>query len=365
MDSVIPNGQKNTLVEYMILSGNQLKTVNSIGVDGVTGLKKYTELSAYKKLQADCDLKATNIILQGLPTDVYALMNHHRIAKDLWEQIQLLMQVHQEACLQPYFVPQIEYIISTVNQNTSCLISSDRLWVTVQPLHGRQSSFTAGTFGTRANISGTGGNNSGQQRVVKDKVLQVEAQVSRKVLNEKELEFLADPRVTEGLVTQTVITHNKAYQADDLDAYDSYCDDFSIAKAVLMANLSSYGSDVLSKLPNYENTHNDMLNQSVVKKDIDEIETINIELEHMVAKQIAENEHLKQSYKQLYDLIKPSCVRVKEHVESLVNQLNQKKFKGKDIFDNAAQVSNATTIDPEMYKIDPVTLAPKDKNKNN
>ncbi|GJU36562.1 hypothetical protein Tco_1184916, partial [Tanacetum coccineum] len=34
-------------------------------------------------------------------------------------------------------------------------------------------------------------------------------------------------------------------------------------KAVLMANLSSYGSDVLSEVPHFENTHNDMLNQSV------------------------------------------------------------------------------------------------------
>ncbi|GJZ22602.1 hypothetical protein Tco_0559641, partial [Tanacetum coccineum] len=38
------------------------------------------------------------------------------------------------------------------------------------------------------------------------------------------------------------------------------------------------------------------------------------------------------------------------------------KFKGKDIVDNAAQVSNATTIAPGMYKLNPVTLAPKDKN---
>ncbi|GKC98014.1 hypothetical protein Tco_1168289 [Tanacetum coccineum] len=39
-----------------------------------------------------------------------------------------------------------------------------------------------------------------------------------------------------------------------------------------------------------------------------------------------------------------------------------RKFKGKDIVDNAAQVSNATTIAPGMYKLDLVTLAPKDKN---
>ncbi|GKC30879.1 hypothetical protein Tco_1038173 [Tanacetum coccineum] len=130
MDSLIPNGQKNTLAEYMILSSTDnrppmldkplydswkirmelymqnrehgrkiLELVKhgpldwpSIEVDGVTRLKKYAKLSASEKLQADCDLKATNIILQGLPTDVYALVNHHRKSKDLWEQVQLLMQ---------------------------------------------------------------------------------------------------------------------------------------------------------------------------------------------------------------------------------------------------------------------------------
>nr|GEW40453.1 hypothetical protein [Tanacetum cinerariifolium] len=97
----------------------------------------------------------------------------------------------------------------------------------------------------------------------RDKVLSAEAQESGKVLNEEELEFLADLRVAEGPFTQTVITHNASYQADDLDAYDSECDDFSTAKAVLMASLSSYGSDVLSDVPYFNNTHNDMVNQSM------------------------------------------------------------------------------------------------------
>ncbi|GJZ70484.1 retrovirus-related pol polyprotein from transposon TNT 1-94 [Tanacetum coccineum] len=124
---------------------------------------------------------------------------------------------------------------------------------------GRQNSYAAGTSGTRANTSGIGWNYLGQQRVVKcfncqreghmarqcpkpkrkrdatwfrDKVLLVEAQGNGKVLNEEELEFLADPRIAE-------------------------------AKAVLMANLSSYGSDVLSEVPQSDNTNNDMLNQSV------------------------------------------------------------------------------------------------------
>ncbi|GKF85604.1 hypothetical protein Tco_0253431, partial [Tanacetum coccineum] len=38
------------------------------------------------------------------------------------------------------------------------------------------------------------------------------------------------------------------------------------------------------------------------------------------------------------------------------------KLKGKEITDNAAQMTNATTIALGMYKLDPVILAPKVKN---
>nr|GEV93411.1 retrovirus-related Pol polyprotein from transposon TNT 1-94 [Tanacetum cinerariifolium] len=60
--------------------------------NGVTRPKKYSELSATEAIQADCDVKATNIILQGLPPDVYALVSTHKDAKELWEIIQMLMQ---------------------------------------------------------------------------------------------------------------------------------------------------------------------------------------------------------------------------------------------------------------------------------
>ncbi|GJR31313.1 hypothetical protein Tco_1107545 [Tanacetum coccineum] len=64
----------------------------TIEENGVIRTKKYAELFAAKIIQANCDMKATNIILQGLPADIYSLVNHHRVAKDLRESIQLLMQ---------------------------------------------------------------------------------------------------------------------------------------------------------------------------------------------------------------------------------------------------------------------------------
>ncbi|GJZ40989.1 retrovirus-related pol polyprotein from transposon TNT 1-94 [Tanacetum coccineum] len=144
----------------------------------------------------------------------------------------------------------------------------------------------------------------------------------------------------------------------------------------------------IKKLKAHIKRINETSTSESVKKDFDEIETINIELEHRVTRLIAENEHLKQTYKQLYDSIKPSRVRAKEQTESLVNQVNQKsveisdlnaqlqekvfvitalkndlrKLKGKDIVANVGQMSNVATIAPGMYKLDPVILAPKVKN---
>nr|GEU72201.1 hypothetical protein [Tanacetum cinerariifolium] len=64
----------------------------TIEENGVARLKKYSELSTRKAIQADCDVKATNIILQGLPLEVYAFVRTHKVAKELWERIQMLMQ---------------------------------------------------------------------------------------------------------------------------------------------------------------------------------------------------------------------------------------------------------------------------------
>nr|GEV96434.1 retrovirus-related Pol polyprotein from transposon TNT 1-94 [Tanacetum cinerariifolium] len=97
----------------------------------------------------------------------------------------------------------------------------------------------------------------------KDKVLLVQVQANGQILHEEELAFLADQGSAECQDTQTVITHNAAYQANDLDAYDSDCDELNTAKVALMANLSHYGSDALAEVHNPDNVDNNMINQGV------------------------------------------------------------------------------------------------------
>ncbi|GKB11031.1 hypothetical protein Tco_0844954 [Tanacetum coccineum] len=79
-------------------------------------------------------------------------------------------------------------------------------------------------------------------------------------------------------------------------------------------------------------------NEAKVKNDIDVIETINIELEHSVAKLLAANEqlhkekeHLKQTYKELYDTIKKTRVQNKDNSDSLISQINQKSVENADL----------------------------------
>nr|GFB77125.1 hypothetical protein [Tanacetum cinerariifolium] len=106
--------------------------------------------------------------------------------------------------------------------------------VTIQPIQGRQNFISAGSRKRDAEW-------------FKDKVLLVQAQANGQVLQEEELEFLADPGTPESSSNQIVATNNAAYQADDLDAYDSDCDEINPAKIALMANLSHYGSDNLAE----------------------------------------------------------------------------------------------------------------------
>ncbi|GJS79248.1 hypothetical protein Tco_0729129 [Tanacetum coccineum] len=97
----------------------------------------------------------------------------------------------------------------------------------------------------------------------KEKVMLAEAQEARQTLDEEKLAFFTDPGIPDGQAAQTTIPNTTDFQTGDLDAYDSDCDDVSNAKVVLMANLFSYGSDVLSEVPHFETSHNDMDNQSV------------------------------------------------------------------------------------------------------
>ncbi|GJZ60368.1 retrovirus-related pol polyprotein from transposon TNT 1-94 [Tanacetum coccineum] len=326
-----------TLAEHMIVVGaenrppmldksmyNSWKSQN-----GQIRKKKYVELTEQEKLQDDCDVQETNIVLQGLSPDVYSLVNHCqaalqpewskfmtnvKLAKNMYntnyDQLYAYLSQHEghanEASDDPIsclnkemafmsivmasrFPSTNNQLTTSSNPRNQATIQDGR--VTVQQVQGRQGQSFSGTR-TKGNATISRGNNAASQaRVVKcyncqgeghmarqctqpkrprnsawfkEKMLLVQAQESGQVLDKDQLAFLAYLRIADGQATQTTILQNDAFQTDDLDAYDSDCDDISSAKAVLMANLSSYDSNVLFEVPQRDTYQNDdMINQSV------------------------------------------------------------------------------------------------------
>ncbi|GKC28924.1 hypothetical protein Tco_1036218 [Tanacetum coccineum] len=45
-----------------------------------------------EKDRYNADIRETNIILQGLPKDIYSLINHYTDAKDIWDNVKMLLE---------------------------------------------------------------------------------------------------------------------------------------------------------------------------------------------------------------------------------------------------------------------------------
>ncbi|GJU99810.1 retrovirus-related pol polyprotein from transposon TNT 1-94 [Tanacetum coccineum] len=109
---------------------------------------------------------------------------------------------------------------------------------------------------------------------------------------------------------------------------------------------------VIKKLKERIKSLSGNMDKDKIKQDLEENETINIVLDDRVTKLIAENEHLKQTYKQCYDSIKPAGVRLKEQCADLTNQVN---LKSVEIFDLIAclqeKVFVITTLKDELRKL--------------
>nr|GEX64283.1 hypothetical protein [Tanacetum cinerariifolium] len=305
----------------------------SIEENGVTRPKKYSELSATKAIQADCDVKATNIILQGLPPDVkannFSCKEHHcETGKgvDLHttnvDQLHAYLgqhEFHANEYGSPYQSQQFSHTQSSTPlsitfppNNFQSLVyhnvynpSSSIPQVKYAPLVNQQPDFSQPDLGLivlvfhkvddpidvinhmmsfltavvtsrypPTNNQLRNSSNPRQQATINNERVTVQpiqgkhtslavAQSNRQILHEEELAFLPDPGIAEAQTTQNVITHNAAYQADDLDAYDSDCNEINTAKVTLMANLSHYGSDDLAEVHNQDNVTHNLINQVV------------------------------------------------------------------------------------------------------
>ncbi|GJZ39783.1 putative reverse transcriptase domain-containing protein [Tanacetum coccineum] len=230
--------------------------------------------------------------------------------------------------------------------------------------------------------------------------------------------------IPDGQAAQTTIPNSASFQTKDLDTYDYDCDyGLYLHNGLMAQSCSDYGFIMLSprsrnadvrarqnnsnikkrageineretpkaprelpklqakdttirKLKEHIKSMSENDKDEKVKHDMDEINTINIELEHSMAKLLSENElfhkeikHLKKIYKDQFDSIKKTHALSKEHCQiqenvfvttTLQNEL--KSLKGKHVLDNATTITNATIIAPGMFKLDIEPISHRLKN---
>nr|GEX01891.1 integrase, catalytic region, zinc finger, CCHC-type, peptidase aspartic, catalytic [Tanacetum cinerariifolium] len=426
----------------------------SIKENRVTIPKKYSELSSTKSIQADCNINTTKIILQGLPHEFQVNIKFLNTLPPEWSKfmidVKLVWDLHTTNIDQLHaYLGQHEFHANEVrlmherNSDPLTLVATHQRtqspYQTYQHSFNQQPEFSQPDSGLIVLEFQKGGdpidalnhtmsfysaiitsqypttnnqlrNSSNPRQQAPTNNLRVTLQpilgrqtsldtghMSKHCTKPKRKR---DDSWYKDKVLLTVITHNVAYQADDLDAYDSDCDKINTAKVTLMENLYHYRLDDLAEVHNHDNVNHNVINQAVqkaqqlepklydgnvtkktnaivirdseetlmlaeesllkkdmeikklkerikslsgnmkedkIKKELEEIETINIELDHRVTKLIAENEHLKQT--------------------SLKDNL--RKLKGKAIVDN---VIPSHPIDPELLKVDVAPLAPKFRN---
>ncbi|GJT68546.1 retrovirus-related pol polyprotein from transposon TNT 1-94 [Tanacetum coccineum] len=116
--------------------------------------------------------------------------------------------------------------------------------------------------------------------------------------------------------------------ADDLDAYDSDCDEINTAKVALMANLFHYGSDALTEVHNPDNVDNNIINQGV--QYVTESQQAAVQNSNSSAQQdeliLYVIEQLKSQAQEKDTVIS----KLKERIKSLSGNMNEDKVK-KDI----------------------------------
>nr|GEV43936.1 hypothetical protein [Tanacetum cinerariifolium] len=237
----------------------------TIEENGMTRPRKYYELTPAEAIQVDCDIKATNIILQYFPPeerecklydefDKFAYRKGE-ILRDFYLRFSLLLNDMNIYNVKLEQFQQGEDPISAINYMMSFLpsvvtsrypttnnqlrnSSNPRQQATIndgrvmlQPVQGRQISFATGT--TRNYIPGASRSNFRKQMTVicynckgeghmskqctkvkrkqddswfKDKVLMIQAQANGQILREEELAFLANPGTAKGQATQIMFS---------------------------------------------------------------------------------------------------------------------------------------------------------------
>nr|GEX08435.1 retrovirus-related Pol polyprotein from transposon TNT 1-94 [Tanacetum cinerariifolium] len=262
----------------------------------------YYDMSPEQKDRYNADIRATNILLQGLPKDIYTLINHYTNAKDIWDNVKMLLdgfeltkedresqlyddfehfRQYKGESIHDYYVWFAKLIndMRNIKMNMSRMQMNSKFVNNMLPEWGRF--VTAGRQNRGHGMNPRGGGAAGyggvQNRVGNVNLSQARpAQENGVALDAEQLLFLAggqdnafDDDVDEQPVQDFVLNVDNVFQADDCDTFDSDVDEASMTQTMFMANMSSadpitdearpaHDSDILFEVQDHDHYQDDV-----------------------------------------------------------------------------------------------------------
>nr|GEV44829.1 G-box-binding factor 4-like [Tanacetum cinerariifolium] len=231
---------------------------------------------------------------------------------------------------------QRDNLITCFNKAMTFLTSVASSRVNVQQVQGRQGQSYAGN-NYKGNATSLGG-----------------------LMQEAGKAFPIDPGIPDGKAAKTTILNTAAFQTEDLDTYESDCNDVSNAKAVLMANLSNYGSDIIleEKVNQEKNIESLTAKLERYKERVKTFkQRLNIDLrtrEKMIDSQMDDMIKEKLALKQQIDSLKQNLSNQIKEKESLLQTFtvfkNESKEKKNIDFGRSKSIKNACKKNDLMSK---------------
>ncbi|GKB64863.1 hypothetical protein Tco_0921049 [Tanacetum coccineum] len=242
------------------------------------------DLTPEENLRKSYDIEATNIILLSLPLDIYTLVNHHKIDKDIWDRVKELIEGNEltkqeresklyddfdrftsekEESIHSYYLRFAKFATAAKQAKDLHRVNFDQL------LYAKQCT-------TKKRVK--------DAKWFKEKMLLAQAHEAKVILQEEQQDFLADGlEEFDSNCDDLPLNTTSIFKADHVDAFDSDCDEAPTASAIFIARLSpagsvngddvspTYDSDILSEVPNYDTHHEtDMLNPFVQEMEYSE-----------------------------------------------------------------------------------------------
>ncbi|GJR63489.1 hypothetical protein Tco_1505651 [Tanacetum coccineum] len=238
----------------------------------------------------NADIRATNIILQGLPKDIYSLINHYTDAKDIWDNVKMLLEgskltkedresqlyddfehfrQHKGETIHDYYVR----FAKLINDMHNIKMTMSRMQLNSKFVNNMLPEWGKFLIAVKLNRGLRDSNYDQLVDRMEDRVTMHGVQVQL-VMGELRTELGMLIQVKQGRLSATTTTDlalnvDNVFQADDCDAFDSDVDEAPTAQTMFMANLSSADPDAVCEHHEEHEMHDDVQPNYVVDSHAD------------------------------------------------------------------------------------------------